>query len=124
MTAENAKTEKIDNKSYDADIDLMELAFDVLVPFILDNYVFKGTKGRLVKLVGTVAAQQLIKLLAKSKVVDDILDYIENLLLPDERKPAKPFPSLNDAVSQTTSKKFWNKSKPEDYYDPEREMYS
>ncbi len=124
MTAENAKTEKIDNKSYDADIDLMELAFDVLVPFILDNYVFKGTKGRLVKLVGTVAAQQLIKLLAKSKVVDDILDYIENLLLPDERKPAKPFPSLNDAVSQTTPKKFWNKSKPEDYYDPEREMYS
>lgn len=124
MTAENAKTEKIDNKSYDADIDLMELAFDVLVPFILDNYVFKGTKGRLVKLVGTVAAQQLIKLLAKSKVVDDILDYIENLILPDERKPAKPFPSLNDAVSQTTSKKFWNKSKPEDYYDPEREMYS
>ncbi|HPB53980.1 MAG TPA: hypothetical protein PLR22_09935 [Saprospiraceae bacterium] len=124
MTAENAKTEKIDNKSYDADIDLMELAFDVLVPFILDNYVFKGTKGRLVKLVGTVAAQQLIKLLAKSKVVDHILDYIENLILPDERKPAKPFPSLNDAVSQTTSKKFWNKSKPEDYYDPEREMYS
>lgn len=124
MTAVNAKTEKIDNKSYDSDIDLMELAFDVLVPFILDNYVFKGTKGRLVKLVGTVAAQQLIKLLAKSKVVDDILDYIENLLLPDERKPAKPFPSLNDAVSQTTPKKFWNKSKPEDYYDPEREMYS
>ncbi|HMY83216.1 MAG: hypothetical protein KDC31_02680 [Saprospiraceae bacterium] len=124
MTNVNVKSVDNNKKSYDTDFDLMELAFDVLVPFILDNFVFKGTKGRLVKLVGTVAAQQLLKMLAKSQVVDDILDYIEELLLPEERKPAKPFPSLVDAVSQTAPKKYWNKSKPEDYYDPEREMFS
>jgi len=122
MSTATLKKEDV-SKNVDPNIDYWELAVDVLVPFILDNLIFKGTKGRLVKLVGTIAAQQLIKLLAKSATVDQILDAIEQLLLPEDRKPAKPYPSLNDAVRQNAGKKYWTRSKPEDYYDPEREMY-
>lgn len=122
MSTATLKKEDV-SKNVDPNIDYWELAVDVLVPFILDNLIFKGTKGRLVKLVGTIAAQQLIKLLAKSATVDQILDAIEQLLLPEDRKPAKPYPSLNDAVRQNSGKKYWTRSKPEDYYDPEREMY-
>ncbi|MBP7541664.1 MAG: hypothetical protein KA802_17220 [Saprospiraceae bacterium] len=104
------------------DIDLIAIAVDVLVPFVLDNFLFKGTKGRLMKLVGTVAAQQLIKMLAKSKTVDDILDQLEAWLQHPSKKPAKPFPTIGDAVRQN-SKKYRTRSKPEDYYDPEREMF-
>ena len=28
------------------DIDVIAIAVDVLVPFVLDNFLFKGTKGR------------------------------------------------------------------------------
>lgn len=122
MSTATLKKEDV-SKNVDSNIDYWELAVDVLVPFVLDNLIFKGTKGRLVKLVGTIAAQQLIKLLAKSNTVDQILDAIEQLLLPEDRKPAKPYPSLNDAVKQNSGKKYWTRSKPEDYYDPEREMY-
>jgi len=104
------------------DIDLIAIAVDVLVPFVLDNFLFKGTKGRLMKLVGTVAAQQLIKMLAKSKTVDDILDQLEAWLQHPSKKPANPFPTIGDAVRQN-SKKYRTRSKPEDYYDPEREMF-
>ncbi|MBK7604070.1 MAG: hypothetical protein IPO45_17130 [Saprospiraceae bacterium] len=104
------------------DIDVIAIAVDVLVPFVLDNFLFKGTKGRLMKLVGTVAAQQLIKMLAKSKTVDDILDQLEAWLQHPSKKPAKPFPAIGDAVRQN-SKKYRTRSKPEDYYDPEREMF-
>ena len=104
------------------DIDLIAIAVDVLVPFVLDNFLFKGTKGRLMKLVGTVAAQQLIKMLAKSKTVDDIIDQLEAWLQHHSKKPAKPFPTIGDAVRQN-SKKYRTRSKPEDYYDPEREMF-
>lgn len=112
-----------DNDQKGLDIDIMAIAVDVLVPFILDKFIFKGTKGRLVKLVGTIAAQQLVKILANSKTVDDILDYLEALVLPEDRKPAKPYPSMNDAIKQNGGKKYWTRSKPEDYYDPEREMF-
>lgn len=122
MIAENVNNEA-SNKSKNSDLDVFELAIDVLVPFLLDTYVFKGTKGRVAKLIGTIAIQQILKSLAQSKAVDDILDSLEEWLTPEEKKPAKPFPTLNDAVKQTTSKKYWNRSKPEDYYDPEREMY-
>ena len=117
------KAEKENTDAKAIDIDFVSLAVDVLVPYVLDNFLFKGTKGRLLKLVGTIAAQQLVKVLAKSKTVDDVLDYLETLLLPDDRKPAKPYPSLNDAVKQNSNKKYWTRSKPEDYYDPEREMF-
>ncbi|MCO6459999.1 MAG: hypothetical protein J5I59_01235 [Saprospiraceae bacterium] len=122
MNAESVKDEAL-KKSKDSDPDYLELAVDVLVPFLLDTYVFKGKKGRVAKVIGTVVVQQLLKTLAKSKAVDDLLDSLEEWLTPEDRKPAKPFPTLNDAVKQTTSKKYWNRSRPEDYYDPEREMY-
>jgi len=123
MNTTLTKNTESDQEQKGLDIDVMAIAVDVLVPYILDNFFFKGTKGRLVKLVGTIAAQQLVKILAKSKTVDDILDYLEALLLPEDRKPAKPYPSLNDAIKQKGGKKYWTRSKPEDYYDPEREMF-
>ena len=104
------------------EIDLIAIAVDVIVPFVLDNFFFKGTKGRLIKLAGTVAAQQLIRMLAKSKTVDDILDQLEAWLQPPSKKPAEPYPAMKDAVRQN-SKKYRTRSKPEDYYDPEREMF-
>lgn len=104
------------------EIDYIGLAVDVIVPFLFDKLFFKGTKGRLIKLVGTVAAQQLIRILAKSKTVDDILDTLEAWLTKDDAKSAEPYPSMNDAIKQN-QKKYRTKSKPEDYYDPEREMF-
>src|SRR6218665_36789 len=85
-------------------IDLMAIAVDVIVPFILDNFFLKGTKGRLIKLVGTVAAQQLIKMLAKSKTVDELLDLLEAWLQHPSKKPAEPFPAIQDAVRQNSKK--------------------
>ncbi len=111
-----------ENETSNNEVDYIAIAIDVVVPFLFDKLFFKGTKGRLIKLVGTVAAQQLIRILAKSKTVDDILDKIEGWLSPDEKKTAQPYPSLNDAMQQSP-KKYRTKSKPEDYYDPEREMF-
>jgi len=61
-------------------------------------------------------------MLAKSKTVDDILDQLEAWLQHPSKKPANPFPTIGDAVRQN-SKKYRTRSKPEDYYDPEREMF-
>lgn len=116
------------HKSYDEkdksvnEIDYIAIAVDVIVPFLFDKLFFKGTKGRLIKLVGTVAAQQLIRILAKSKTVDDILDTVEAWLSKDDTKTVETYPSMNDAIKQN-QKKYRTKSKPEDYYDPEREMF-
>ena len=109
-------------KATKKDVDLWSIGFDFLMPLVLDNVFFKGTKGRVLKIVGTYAAQQALKVLANSKAVDNALDRIEDWL-KDEPEMAKPYPTLNEAVDLTRSRKYWNKSRPEDYYDPEREIF-
>lgn len=114
------KNNDVKNKDHDA-IDMIGLAVDIVVPFLLDNVFFKGTKGRLIKLVGTVAAQQIIKVIARSQAFDIVLDTVESWLTR-EVPTAEPYPAMDEAI-RLNSKKYRTRSKPEDYSDPEREMF-
>jgi len=114
---------KIDNKSTGKSIDFLGIGLDVLIPVILDGVIFRGTKGRALKLLGTVVAQQGIKFLAKSKTVDNILDIVEEWVKPASASNiVKSYPSAEEAIIVGSGKKR-TKTKPEDYADPEREMY-
>jgi hypothetical protein len=113
-----------DKKTINKDeLDLLALGFDILIPFVLDKLLFNNTKGRLIKLVGTVAAQQALKLFIQSNAFDIVLDTVEDWV--KVKKPSRiveTYPSANDAMKITNNKK-WIRSRPEDYQDPEREMY-
>ena len=114
---------KIENKGNSKNLDVLGIGLDILIPMVLDNILFRGTKGRTLKLFGTVIAQQSIKYLAKSKTFDSLLDTIEEWVKPEgSTKFVESYPSAEQAMSGNQGRRK-AKSKPEDYADPEREMY-
>lgn len=109
------------------DFDLITLSMDILIPFILDKALNKSGKGRVLKLIGTVAAQQALKILIQSKAfdiaIDNVLDKLEEWVrVKEPSRIVASYPSANEAMKIQHSKR-WNRTKPEDYKDPEREMY-
>ncbi|HQW10923.1 MAG TPA: hypothetical protein PK076_06780 [Saprospiraceae bacterium] len=116
---------KTNNSKPSKEFDFLEIGLDILIPFLLDNVFFRGTKGRIMKLAGSVAAQQAIKFMATSPAVDSFLDRLENWIKVDPIEKSnivQGYPSVEEAIDHKYKKKR-TKSKPSDYKDPERDMY-